>query len=116
MGDLLQDSNSNDKWNIGERLVLDGDDLGSDTIFDWTIPDADVSGSDLENNRLIMSGELDVRPSGDVGLDVFVDNLSPKVGDTINITISVSLYYGDLLVPNIEIKYLLPDSLMASAV
>lgn len=111
VGDLLKDSNSDNKWNIGERLILDGADIGSDTIFDWNILGADVAGSDLDNNRLIMSGELDIRPSGDIGLEVFVDNPSPKVGDTVNITIAVSLYYGDLAAPNVEIKYLLPDSL-----
>lgn len=111
VGDLLQDLNSDYKWNIGERLILDGEDISKDTIFNWTINDVDIFGSDLDNNRLIMSGKLDVRPSGDVGIDVFVDNLSPSVGDTVNITIAVSLYYGDLLAPNIKIKYLLPDSL-----
>lgn len=110
---LLEDTNSDDKWNIGERLILKGSDIyiDSDTIFNWTTPDADLSGNDLDNNRIIMSGLLDIRPSGDIGLEVFVDNTSPKVGDSVNITLTVSLYYGDLSAPYVQIKYLLPDSL-----
>jgi len=110
IGDVLDDVNSDGKWNVGERLIVNGSVIGI-PISDWNNSDVNIYGIDADDQEVILSGSLDIRPSGDIGLEVSVDNTKPKVGDTINITLTASLFYGDLPTPNTEIKLLLPDEL-----
>jgi len=110
IGNLLEDTNSDNRWNLGERLIVNKSIIGN-PIFDWNNSDAGISGNDDENSRVILTGSLDIRPSGDIGLEVTVDDRYPKVGDSVNITLTASLFYGDLPTPNTEIKLLLPDGL-----
>jgi hypothetical protein len=110
IGLLLDDINSDGKWNVGERLIITNDTIDAE-IFDWANSNANIFGIDEENNRAILTGSLDIRPSGDIGLDYSIDKKNPKVGDTVNITLTVSLFYSDLSVPNIKIMFKLPDEL-----
>ena len=115
IGELLDDVNNDGKWNVGERLIITNetisDDIIKNEIFDWSNSDADIFGADEENKRSILTGSLDIRPSGDIGLEYSIDNNNPLIGDTVNITLTVSLFYGDLSTPNIKILFKLPDKL-----
>ena len=104
IGDILDDINSDGKWNTGERLYIPIDyNLSNSTAY--------VFGTDQENNRVVLSGTLDIYPEVDLGVDIKVDNVNPKIGDTINITITVTNYRGDINATGVKIKYLIPEGL-----
>ena len=101
---VLDDTNSDGKWNLGERLYIPIEyNLSNSTV--------DLFGSDAENNRAILSGTLDISPESDIGIELKVDNRNPKIGDSINITIVVTNYRGDIDASSIRIKCLIPDGL-----
>ena len=101
---VLDDTNSDGKWNLGERLYIPIEyNLSNSTV--------DLFGSDAENNRAILSGTLDIYPESDIGIELKVDNRNPKIGDSINITIVVTNYRGDIDASGIRIKCLIPDGL-----
>lgn len=104
VGDVLNDINGDGKWNLGERLYLPIDyNLSNFTAY--------VFGIDQENNRVVLSGTLDIYPEADIGVEITVDNTNPKIDESINITITVTNYRGDINATGIKIKYLIPEGL-----
>ena len=105
IGDVIDDINSDGKWNLGERLYIE---------FDYSLDNstADLFGVDEENNEAIFTGQLDVFPRSDLGVEISIDNKNPRPGkDSINITITVFNYRGDTAASGIKIKFLIPSSL-----
>ena len=102
--ELLIDLNGDGKWNIGEKLAYAYN-------FSLDVSEADLTSIDVNGNRIVLQGILDVFPESDIGIEVFFDNESPIVYDTVNITIKVTHYRGDINATGIKIKYKLPDGL-----
>ena len=77
------------QWNVGERVVFPFD-------YDINISEADVSVSDKESSSLVLLGTIDITPECDIGLIQTVDDQTPYVGDTVNLTIKATHYRGDM--------------------
>lgn len=107
VGDLLIDENGNAQWDIGEILSFNYYDVGysvdSDTV------DAIATNEDKTNT--IFMGSLDIHPTSDIGIQCRVDNLSPEIGDNIEITIIVTHFRGILDIADINFKFVLPEGL-----
>ena len=109
--DNLDDVNSDDKWNIGERLrIYIG---GGWENFDYSLEDfnANVTGTNDDETETILKGSLDIYPQSDVGVEITVDNQNPNIGDTINIMITVRNFRGDVNASGIKINYVVPKGL-----
>ena len=104
VGELLIDTNKDNHWNIGERLAYP-------FSYSITPSEAEVISIDVEGNKIILLGTLDVYPECDVGVEIFVDDQYPEIFDNINITIKATHYSGDITATDIQIEYLLPDGL-----
>ena len=104
IGSVLDDTNSDGKWNLGERLYIPIE-------YNLSNSTADLFGTDADNSETILLGTLDIFPETDLGIDITIDNENPKIGDSINITITVTNYRGDINATSIKIKYLIPDGL-----
>jgi len=104
--DDLDDINSDEKWNFGERVIKDIN--GSFSLTNYT---AGVFGVDETNNRAIFSGDLNIFPENDIGVEIKVDNEEPRVGDYINITIIAHNYRGDINATGVTINFIIPEGL-----
>jgi len=107
VGDFLRDTNNNDKWDIGEKLFFD------DFNYSLDISEADTFGYTYneEGGTAVMHGTLDIYPETDIGVDIKVDNMYPSVGESVNITIIVHNYNGDINATHVKIKFLIPEGL-----
>ncbi len=104
VGELLIDTNEDNQWNIGERLAYPfGYSLNSS--------EADVISIDVEGNKIILLGTLDIYPECDVGVEIFVSEKYPEIGSDIEITIKAIHYTGDTNATDIQIEYIMPDNL-----
>lgn len=102
----LEDSNSDGKWNFGERIIKD---IGNS--FSLTNSTAGIFGVDDKSNRAIFSGDLNIFPENDIGVEMKIDNEEPRVGDYINITLIAHNYRGDIDATGIKINFIIPDGL-----
>lgn len=106
----LIDSNSNGKWNLGERLLFPFE-YDIDLLGEYD--EVDVEAVDKQGNSIIFMGPIDLNPISDIGIEVTIDNLNPIIGEHINITINVTSYGGDLNGSgNVKIKFLVPEGLV----
>jgi hypothetical protein len=101
VGELLVDSNGDGHWNIGEKLLYP---------FNYSLSQtkANVTAVDIAGNRLVLTGDLDIRPECDIGVKCTVNNQYPKVGTNVIFTLTATHYRGDLVATDITIKFLLP--------
>ena len=107
--------NGDGKWNLGERLTIDLIDIhGGQTPYSLENSSVNITGLEDfgDTGRIILTGDLDITPRCDLGVKITVDNENPKIGENINITITVTNYHGDLDATGIEIKFKLPDGLL----
>lgn len=105
IGQYLADINEDDKWNIGEIVAFPF------TNFSFNNPEANVTSIDIDGKRIILEGTLDIYPEVDIGVVITIDKENPKIGDYINITITVNNYKGDIGATGIIIKYILSEGL-----
>jgi len=103
-GAYLEDINSDEKWNFGERIIIP-----YDASLDNSI--ANLQGSDSDENRVSMDGMLDIFPENDIGIEVQIDNDKPGIWDFINIAVIIHNYGGDLNATNVNISFKLPIGL-----
>jgi len=109
VGELLNDDNSNNYWNMGERLVFPFE-YDVDHLTDYN--KIDILAVDKLSNEAILLGPVDLNPVSDLGVSVTVDNPTPSYGDIVTIKIEVFCYGGDLNgSANVHIKYVLPAGL-----
>ena len=104
VGDLLRDNNNDGEWNIGEKLVYEFE-------YSLGVNSSDNFGVDIDENRVIMQGTLDIKPETDIGISIEIDNTNPFIGDVINVIITVTNYKGDMNASGIKIGYLIPEGL-----
>ena len=104
VGELLIDTNGNNKWDIGEKLAYP-------FTYSLDISEADVIGVNVEGKEVFLRGTLNIQPVTDIGIEITVDNQYPKVGEKVNITITITHYRGDMNASGIIVKYILPDGL-----
>jgi len=102
----LDDINSDGKWNFGERVIKD---IGNS--FSLTNSTAGIFGVDDASNRAIFSGDLNIFPENDIGVEIKIDNEEPIVGEYINITIIVHNYRGDISATGVKINFIIPEGL-----
>lgn len=109
------DTNSDGKWGIGERLTIPLTDVnGGSNPYDPNNHDVDILGpQEVENGETsIFSGNLDIHPTSDIGIKCTVSDETPRIGDIITITITVTHYNGDMVIPaGLNINFILPDGL-----
>ena len=105
--DLLIDSNGNDKWDVGETLNFNFYD------FDYTIDSEEIDATAIneEQTDTIFMGSLDIHPTSDIGIQCSVNNTAPHVGENIEITITVTHFRGNLNITDLDLKFVLPNSL-----
>lgn len=99
-----EDLNGDGKWNIGEKLWYNNFNYNySNNLYNTT-------SIDEKENRIILDGTLDAYPETDLAVEITIDNLKPKINDSINITIHVYNLMG-YEAEGVKIKYLLPEAL-----
>jgi FlaG/FlaF family flagellin (archaellin) len=110
VGNWLDDKNDDGVWNIGERMLFS---------FEYNLSrlgeyqEVDITAVDTQSDSVIFMGPIDLKPVSDIGIELTIDNLYPKIGEHINITITVTCYGGDVDgAGNVEIKYLVPEGLI----
>lgn len=104
VGELLIDTNKDAHWNIGERLSYP---------FNYSnFPlEADIISIDVEGNKIILLGTIDIIPECDIGLEIFVNDQYPEIWDDIEITIKAFHYNGDTTASDVQIEYIIPNGL-----
>jgi hypothetical protein len=111
IGELLIDDNNNGKWDFSEQVIFKDFDINLSRIDQYEY--VDVMCIDRISDSLAFNGVISTQYESDIGLYMFIDNLSPDIWDTINITLSAWCYGGD--VPgagNVSINCTLPDGLV----
>lgn len=103
--ELLIDDNNDGLWNIGERLVYK---FG----YNLDLLDADVIGIDVENNKLVIIGTIDIKPESDIGVKITVDDKNPIGGSETTLRIKATNYRGNTNASNIIIHCKLPNELI----
>jgi len=106
---LDDDSKKDGEWNIGEKVIYDNFSLNKYNIRNYLACDLNVV--DKETNSLVFWGIIDLYPEADIGVTINVNPEHPIFGKPVNITINVTNYQMDADAINIEIQYLLPQSL-----
>ena len=101
-GELLIDSNGNDKWNIGEKLAYQFN-------YSLNLLEADVISIDVGSNKVILLGTLDIHPECDIGIEIMVEE---KYLGTPRFIITATNYRGDIDATVVKIKITLPDDLI----
>ena len=68
---------------------------------------------DDESNSIVLTGPIELHPISDVGMTITVDNPNPKIGELIQLTITVTSYGGDVNGSgNVSVRCLLPKDLI----
>lgn len=109
ISEFLNDINNDGKWNIGERLTKNFTyDLSR--LHEYTV--TEIMATDATSNSIKFMGPLEFKPVSDLGVKVTIDNLDPSVGDTVQITITVTSYGGDVDGSGgVIVKCLIPEGL-----
>jgi len=94
----------NDYWGVGEKVAFP---------FAYNIDntEAEVMVIDKNKNLMIMDGILDITPQSDIGLKITIDDYNPLINTFVNITLTATLYRGDLNASNIFVNYSLPEGI-----
>jgi len=107
VGDYLDSEAKEDGfWGLSEKFVYPLD-YGFDFI---AYPNIDINVVDRVSNSLLLTGLTKVNPTCDIGVEIAVDNLYPKVGELIEFTITAT-NEGNINASGILINYLLPEGL-----
>ncbi|MDG6219394.1 MAG: VWA domain-containing protein [Candidatus Thermoplasmatota archaeon] len=109
ISDFLHDLNKDGKWNIGERLTKDFT-YNLSRLHEYTI--VEIMATDTTSNSIKFMGPLEFKPVSDTGIKVTVNNPAPSIGETVQITITVTSYGGDVDGSGgVVVKCLIPEGL-----
>ena len=110
VGNRVQDDNQDGYWNIGEKMSFP---IGYNLINLWKYKQVSMAVVDHETNSMIfMGGDIGLVPKSDAEVTISVNDLSPKIGDVIIITINVTSYGGDVNGSgNVTVHCSLPEEL-----
>ena len=109
VGDILEDTNHNGFWNLGERLVFPYTYNLSNLDKYNTI---DVMTVDKNSNSIQFFGSVQLHPIVDLGITSAVSNSNPHKYDTFTVTLKLTCYGGDINgSANIKVRYLIPQGL-----
>lgn len=100
-------SKSNGKWDIGEKFRFPLDNLSNFSRFD----PVNVKIVDKNSNSLVMIGRIAEARTADVTISISVSDNQPEIGETIEITITVTNANGPSDSHNLTVRYILPGSL-----
>jgi len=100
---LDYEAKKDEKWNVGERIVYP---------FEYNLSHlyAEIIAIDEKSYSIIMIGTLDIRPEGDIGVEIMVNEY--PVGDNPNFIITATNYRSDIDASRAIIKITLPDHLI----
>jgi hypothetical protein len=104
VGELLIDTNNNNHWNIGERLAYPFD-------FSSNPYEADVISIDVDGNKVILLGTLNLYPGCDIGVEIFRNQENTGIWNEIQISIKATHYTGKTIATDIQIEYIIPKGL-----
>jgi uncharacterized protein YegL len=109
VGDILEDTNHNGFWNLGERLVFPYTYNLSNLDKYNTI---DVMTVDKNSNSIQFFGSVQLHPIVDLGITSVVSNSNPHKYDTFTVTLKLTCNGGDINgSANIKVQYLIPQGL-----
>lgn len=118
IGEIIeQDKEPFDVWNLGERLKIDITEVEADLsrILDSLdeLQLAEITGVDAKSNSIVFQGPISLPELvSDVGVSISVDNNNPNIGETVEITLTITSYGGDINGSgSVKVKYLLPEGL-----
>jgi len=110
---LLNDTNNDGLWNIGERLIKPFE-YNLSRIDEYT--SSDIIAVHEIDNSIIFMGPVSFSPVSDVSVSISVDNTNPLIDEFVNITITVECLGGDINASgDVKIKYEIPDGLIFSS-
>jgi len=110
VGNWLDDKNDDGVWNIGERILFSFE-YNLSRLGDYR--EGYITAIDTRSNSVIFMGPIEFKPVSDIGITVWVDNLYPKIGEHVNISINVTSYGGDVNGSgNVEIRYQASEGLI----
>jgi Domain of unknown function DUF11/von Willebrand factor type A domain len=109
VGSILEDTNHDGCWDLGERLVFPYTyDLSNLDKYN-TI---DVMTVDKNSNSIQFLGSVQLHPIVDLGITSVVSNSNPHKYDTFTVTLKLTCYGGDINgSANIKVQYLIPQGL-----
>ena len=91
--DYLIDTNCNNNWNLGERMLFPFEyDVYNLIEYD----EIDILAVDKESNDVVLMGDIELNPVSDIGVELSVSDYSPKNGNIITINIRATCYGGDV--------------------
>jgi uncharacterized repeat protein (TIGR01451 family) len=94
-------------WCLGEKFVYP-----IEYDFDYSeYPTLNINVIDKETDSLVMTGTPRVNPLCDIGVIIFVDELTPRENDIVTFTIRAT-NYGNINASGILIEFLLPEGLI----
>jgi len=109
--ELLDDNNTNGKWDFGEKVLYKLDKskiLENISKYEFI----DVTGVDSLSNSIVFQGPVYTKYRSDVGLEVTVSNNTPGMGTEIYINISAWCYGGDIAgAGNVNVNCNIPEEL-----
>ena len=93
VGNYLEDTNNDNRWNIGERMIYPFQyDLSK--LRNYTV--IDIVAINKEGNEIVLKGPVELFPVSDIGIEMNVGNLFPEIGDIVTFTITVTCYGGEV--------------------
>lgn len=110
IGQWLDDENNDSQWNIGERMIFSDWEYDLDRLGEFT--QVDLQAINVEDNSIAFVGPIELHPVSDIGIEIFVGDEKPVIGQTIPIVITVTSYGGDVNGSgNVVVKYQIPEGL-----
>ncbi len=105
--DNYEDYNVDNLWNFGERIYIP---IGE---FNLANKSVDIFGAktDETESSIVFQGILDITPENDIGVEVRIDDYEPEIWDTIQISVIIHNYRGDINATNVNISFKLPEGL-----
>ena len=107
--ELLDDSNHDGYWNIGERLVKPFEYNMSKLDLYLT---ANITAIDTESNSIAFYGPVSFNPKSDISVSIKTNDPNPEIEDIITITVTVECLGGDVDGSGaVQVKYSIPEGL-----
>ena len=107
--ELLDDTNNDGLWNIGERLIKPFE-YNLSIINEYTASDF-VAVHEIDN-CIVFMGPVSFNPVSDVSVKIEVDNTNPTINEIVSIRITVECLGGDINASgDVYVKYEIPEGL-----
>jgi len=108
INDYLSDEyKTNEKWDIGERIVYQLNNLNNFSRFD----PLDVSVVDFDTNSIVMMGTVKEARMADIKVEMSVSDYQPLINSVITIVITATNENGPSNATNVSIGYFLPSAI-----